>query len=130
MPEIDAVLTITPLPWARMTGRQCFMPRNVLVRVTAMTRFQLSSEISSSGAGSARPALFIMTSSRPNVSRARRIVRSIAAWSAASILMAAARPPLACDARGYRLGARAAQVGDDHRGALPGKAPRAGGADP
>ena len=95
MPEIEAVFTMTPWPWARMIGRQCFMPRKALVRVTAITRFQLSSEISSSGAGSARPALFIMMSSRPNVSRARRIVRSTASDSAASILMAAARPPLA-----------------------------------
>src|SRR5438552_299230 len=76
-----------------MIGRQCFMPRKTLVRVTAITRFQLSSEISWSGAGSARPALLIMTSSRPNVSRARRSVRCMASSLAASILMAAARPP-------------------------------------
>src|SRR5262249_25260631 len=86
---------MTPWPCARMIGRQCFMPRNALVRVTAITRFQLSSGISSSGDGSASPALFIMTSSRPNVSSATRIVRSTAADSDASILMATARPPLA-----------------------------------
>ena len=77
-----------------MIGRQYFMPRNTLVSVTAITRFQLSSVISWSGAGSARPALFIMTSSRPKVSRARRTVRCIASGSDASILMAAARAPL------------------------------------
>ena len=93
MPEIDAVLTTTPLPCARMIGRQYFMPRNALVNVTAITRFQLSSEISSSGAGSASPALFIITSSRPNVSRASRIVCWTAPESDASILIAAARPP-------------------------------------
>src|SRR5882672_1985994 len=94
MPEIDAVLTTAPRRWARMRGRQCFMPRKTLVRVTAITRFQLSSEISWSGAGSARPALLIMRSSRPNVSRASRTVRWTASPSEASILMAAARPPL------------------------------------
>src|SRR5262245_33495171 len=76
-----------------MTGRQYFMPRNTLVSVTAITRFQLSSVISSSGAGSARPALFIMTSSRPKRSRARRTVRSTASGSDASIFSETARPP-------------------------------------
>src|SRR5207244_3584128 len=84
---------MTPLPRARMIGRQCFMPRNTLVRVTAITRFQLSRVISSSGAGSASPALLTITSSRPNVSRASCRVRRIAAGSDASILIAAARPP-------------------------------------
>ena len=76
-----------------MTGRQYFMPRNALVSVTAITRFQLSSEISSSGDGSASPALFIITSSRPNLSSARRIICWTAPESDASILMAVARPP-------------------------------------
>src|SRR3989454_6950665 len=85
---------MTPLPRARMIGRQCFMPRNTLVRVTAITRFQLSRGISSSGAGSASPALFTITSRRPKLSRASCRVRCTAPGSDASILMAAARPPV------------------------------------
>src|SRR5687767_4435458 len=74
---------------------QCFIPRKVPVSVTAITRFQLSSEISCRGASSATPALFTMMSSRPKRSTASAIVRSTAAGSAASILIGTACPPLA-----------------------------------
>jgi hypothetical protein len=51
MPEMEAVLTITPPPWRRKIGTVYLMPRKTLVKVTARVRFQSSMERDSRGIG-------------------------------------------------------------------------------
>ena len=59
------MLTMAPPPCSRITGAAALVQRKGPVRLTASTRFQSSSEVSSSGANTATPALLTSASSRP-----------------------------------------------------------------
>jgi len=69
------------------------MPRNALVSVTASVRFQVSSAIVSSASTVPSPALLNITSSRPQLSSARRIAACTPSGSEASILSHRVLPP-------------------------------------
>src|SRR4051794_39740759 len=60
------MLTIAPPPCSRISGAAALVQRNGPVRLTASTLLQSSSEVSSSGANTAIPALLTSASSRPN----------------------------------------------------------------
>ena len=60
------MLTTAPPPNSRISGTAALVHRNGPVRLTASTRFQSSSDVSSSGANTAIPALLTSASSRPN----------------------------------------------------------------
>src|ERR1700730_10277249 len=60
------MLTTAPPPCSRNKGAAALVQRNGPVRLTSSTRLQSSSEVSSSGANTATPALLTSASSRPN----------------------------------------------------------------
>src|SRR6266851_2518052 len=68
------MLTIAPPPCSRISGAAALVHRNGPVRLTVSTRFQSSSDVSSSGANTATPALLTSASSRPK----RRSISAIA----------------------------------------------------
>ena len=59
------MLTIAPPPCSRIKGTAALVQRNGPVRLTSSTRLQSASEVSSSGANTAIPALLTSASSRP-----------------------------------------------------------------
>ena len=84
---------IDPPRCLRMIGTLYLIPRNALVSVTASIRFQVSSVIASSASTVPSPALLNITSSRPQLSMARRIAAWTPSGSDASILSHRALPP-------------------------------------
>ena len=81
-PEIDEMLTIDPPPAFFMTGIANFMPRNVPVALTAISRSQAAVSNRSSTALPLIPASLTRMSSLPNAAR----VASIAACHSASLV--------------------------------------------
>jgi len=65
---------MAPPPCSRIRGTAALVQMNGPVRLTSSTRFQSSSEVSSSGANTAMPALLTSASSRPK----RRSISAIA----------------------------------------------------
>ena len=96
--EIDVRLTMGPPPCSRITGAAALVQRNGPGRLTASTRFQSSSVVSSNGLNTAMPALLTSASSRPKRSLMCAIAACTAALSetsqcSASVLTGSARPP-------------------------------------
>src|SRR5215471_4700898 len=81
MPETEAMLTIAPLPCRSICGSTCLQVRNMLFRLTSLTRSQLSSVVSTGPPTSTMPTLLCNTSIRPN---ALKQASTIAATSSAS----------------------------------------------
>ena len=63
--EIEVMLTTAPPPCSRIRGAAALVHRNGPVRLTASTRLQSSSVVSSNGVNTAIPALLTNASSRP-----------------------------------------------------------------
>src|SRR5699024_1709464 len=69
IPAPEEILTIEPPPELGSSAISCFIDRKTPLRLTAMSRFQCSSVVSSSGVGGCSiPALLIALSRRPKPS--------------------------------------------------------------
>src|SRR6516162_1169118 len=66
MPETEAMLTIAPLPCLSICGSTCLQVRNMLFKLTSLTRSQLSSVVSTGPPTSTIPTLLCSTSILPN----------------------------------------------------------------
>src|SRR5258708_31509067 len=66
MPDVDAVLTMTPPPCATITGSTCLQPRKTLFRLRSIWASHTSSLISTGPPGAEPPTLLSSTSIRPN----------------------------------------------------------------
>src|SRR5688572_6031076 len=87
------MLTIAPPPCRSIAGMTCFMARKQLLRLTAKTRSQTSSESSTTPPTSTMPTLLSSTSMRPKRSRQAATARSTSADRDASACQASASPP-------------------------------------
>ena len=90
---------ITPLPWARMTGRACLQARTTPRKLTAMIRSKASVEISVTGASppvTLIPTLLWRISSRPRCSLQWLTAASRLASSTTSAATASPCPPSRC----------------------------------
>src|SRR5215831_14246335 len=76
MPETEAMLTIAPLHCRAMCGSTCLQVRNMLFRLTSLTRSQLSSVVSTGPPTSTMPTLLCSTSIRPNAATQASTYRS------------------------------------------------------
>jgi hypothetical protein len=79
---MDVMLTTAPPPCSRIRGAAALVHRNGPVRLTDRIRFQSASDVSSSGANTATPALLTNASSRPK----RWLTLAIAAVTASASL--------------------------------------------
>ena len=82
-----------PPPAARRLGIAARETRNAPVRFVAITRFQSSSEVSSTDPTAMAPALFTTTLRPPNCFAVAATASSVEAWLATSQRTASAFPP-------------------------------------
>ena len=83
-PAIEAMLTIEPGAWSRITGMACLQPRNTPSTLIDITQRQRSNDMSTMSSRVATPALFTKTESPPMSALARATTSTQAASSATS----------------------------------------------
>src|SRR3954447_22172425 len=93
MPATDEILMIEPPPCTTISGMTCFMVRNALFRLTAMTRSHLSSGSSTTPPTSAMPTLLSRISIRPKSATQARTIASTSSFLVTSARNGSARPP-------------------------------------
>src|SRR5438477_1328728 len=93
MPATDEILMIEPPPSTTISGMTCFMVRNALLRLTAMTRSHLSSGSSTTPPTSAMPTLLSRMSMRPKSATHARTIASTSSFLVTSARNGSASPP-------------------------------------
>src|SRR5256885_15784257 len=93
MPATDEMLMIEPPPSTTISGMTCFMVRNALLRLTAITRSHLSSGSSTTPPTSAMPTLLSRTSMRPKSATQARTIASTSSFFVTSARNGSASPP-------------------------------------
>src|SRR4051794_38981869 len=93
-PPIDDVVTMyPPSPWARMRGRNAWMPCATPLMLTSMSQSQSPSVASATGPASPMPALLTSTCTRPKRRSVSSAARSTAARSVTSSVTASTPSP-------------------------------------
>src|SRR5262245_27277562 len=93
MPATDEMLMIEPPPSTTISGMTCFMVRNTLFRLTAMTRSHCSSGNSTTPPISAMPTLLSSTSMRPKSAMHAFTMASTSSFLVTSARNGSAKPP-------------------------------------